>query len=95
MSDLSYQISKVIRDVPVAESTGSRRVSVCRMETPVSPASQSFTALMMVSGPLPLKVRVGNVQGTVLSFRGKAIDLRAMTKDNTVTVTLPAPATTP
>lgn len=60
-------------------------------------AGRTFTAGESVpfTGPLPLKVRVGNVQGTVLSFRGKAIDLRAMTKDNTVTVTLPAPATTP
>jgi len=58
---------------------------------------RTFTAGETVpfTGPLPFKVRVGNVQGTELSFRGRLVDLRAMTKDNTVTVTLPAPAATP
>ncbi len=35
-----------------------------------------------VDGALPLRVRVGNVAVTRLSFRGQALDLAAATRDN-------------
>ena len=42
-------------------------------------------------GPLPLKVRIGNAAGTEAAFAGRSIDLRALTRDNTVRLTLPPP----
>jgi len=33
-------------------------------------------------GPLPMRVRIGNVAGTELSFRGRPVDLAATTRDN-------------
>jgi cytoskeleton protein RodZ len=60
-------------------------------------AARTFTAGETVpfAGPLPLRLRIGNVQGTELAFRGKPIELRGLTRDNTVTVILPAPVNTP
>jgi cytoskeleton protein RodZ len=43
----------------------------------------------------PLRLRVGNVQGTEVLYRGSAIDLKAMTRDNTVSLTLPPGASQP
>ena len=40
-------------------------------------------------GPWPMKVRIGNAHGTELVYRGQAIDLKAMTRDNTLRLTLP------
>ena len=37
----------------------------------------------------PLRLRIGNVAGTELSFRGKVIDLRSTSRDNTANITLP------
>ena len=37
----------------------------------------------------PLRLRIGNVAGTELSFRGKLIDLRSTSRDNTANITLP------
>lgn len=35
-----------------------------------------------VDGPAPLRLRIGNVQGTSLTFRGQAVDLAPYTRDN-------------
>jgi len=35
-----------------------------------------------VDGPAPLRLRIGNVQGTALTFRGQAVDLAPYTRDN-------------
>ena len=37
----------------------------------------------------PLRLRIGNVAGTELRFRGKVIDLRSTSRDNTANITLP------
>lgn len=46
---------------------------------------------LSLGGALPLKVRIGNVRGTQLQFRGQAVDLAAAARDNVATLTLPAP----
>lgn len=46
------------------------------------------------AGPLPLKVRIGNVAGTEAAFAGRPLDMRALTRDNTLRLTLPPPAET-
>lgn len=80
-------VLRAVQDTWVQVTDGSGKVL----------AARTFTAGEAVpfSGPLPLRLRIGNVQGTELAFRGKPVDLRALTKDNTVTVTLPLPAATP
>ena len=40
-------------------------------------------------GKLPLRLKVGNVSGTELRFRGKLVDLGASTRDNMASLTLP------
>jgi cytoskeleton protein RodZ len=42
-----------------------------------------------LTGKLPLRLKVGNVSGTELKFRGKLVDLGAATRDNTASLTLP------
>jgi len=37
----------------------------------------------------PLRLRIGNVSGTELSFRGKPVDLKSAARDNIATITLP------
>jgi cytoskeleton protein RodZ len=37
----------------------------------------------------PLRLRIGNVSGTELSFRGKPVDLKAVARDNIANITLP------
>ena len=39
-------------------------------------------------GALPMRVRIGNVAATELSFRGRAVDLAALTRDNVARVEL-------
>jgi cytoskeleton protein RodZ len=41
-----------------------------------------------LDGDLPIKVKIGNAAGTQLSFRGKALDLTASTRDNVARVEL-------
>ncbi len=41
------------------------------------------------NGPLPLKLRIGNVVGVAVEFRGKAVDLAASNRNNTASLTLP------
>lgn len=38
---------------------------------------------------LPVRLRIGNAQGTELQFRGQAVDLSAAARDNIATITLP------
>ena len=45
--------------------------------------------LMELTGKLPLRLKVGNVSGTELKFRGKLVDLGAATRDNMASLTLP------
>ncbi len=42
-----------------------------------------------LTGKLPLRLKVGNVSGTELKFRGKLVDLGAATRDNMASLTLP------
>jgi cytoskeleton protein RodZ len=37
----------------------------------------------------PLRLRIGNVSGTELSFRGKLVDLKSAARDNIANITLP------
>ena len=39
----------------------------------------------------PLRLKIGNVRGTELSFRGKSVDLAPMNRDNIASFTLPTP----
>jgi cytoskeleton protein RodZ len=70
--------------VQVTDSTG--KVLVARTLT--AGETPSF------SGNWPIKLRIGNVQGTEVLFRGRPVDLKALSRDNTATVTLP-PAANP
>jgi len=44
--------------------------------------------LVDVNGVAPLKLRVGNVSGTELVFRGQPVDLAARSRDNVARVEL-------
>lgn len=44
---------------------------------------------VVVEGVLPLKLRIGNVVGTELSFRGKPVDLSAANSNNLASLSLP------
>lgn len=72
---------RAVQDAWVQVSDASGKVLVAR----TLPAGESAT----YSGPLPLKLRLGNVQGTELSFRGQAIDIKGLSKDNTLSLSLP------
>ena len=39
----------------------------------------------------PLRLKIGNVRGTELSFRGKSVDLAPVNRDNIASFTLPTP----
>ena len=42
-----------------------------------------------LAGALPLKLKIGNVRGTELRFRGQPVDLSAAARDNVANLTLP------
>ena len=44
---------------------------------------------VVVDGALPLKLRIGNVVGTELNFRGKLVDLAPANRNNLASLTLP------
>lgn len=54
-------------------------------------AARTFTAGEAVAfdGPAPLKLKIGNVGGTELSFQGKPVDLSKFRRDNVAALSLP------
>jgi cytoskeleton protein RodZ len=49
------------------------------------PAGETLT----LSPPPPLRLRIGNAQGTELRYRGRPVELGAATRDNVANLTLP------
>jgi cytoskeleton protein RodZ len=45
--------------------------------------------IVELAGRLPVKLRIGNARGTELRFRGDAVDLTRLTRDNVVNLSLP------
>jgi len=41
-----------------------------------------------LEGPLPLRMKIGNAEGTRLSFHGQTVDLAPYTRDNVARVEL-------
>lgn len=71
---------RAVQDTWVQVTDGSGRVL----------ASRVFTAgeALAFDGPPPLKLRIGNVAGTELVFKGQAVDLGPYRRDNVATLTL-------
>lgn len=78
---------RAVQDSWVQVTDGSGKVWVAR----TMPAGEQLA----FSGPPPWKLRIGNAAGTELSFGGQTIDLKALTRDNTVRLTLPPDAAAP
>lgn len=71
---------RAVQDTWVQVSDGGGRVLVSRVVT----AGETLA----FDGPPPLKLRIGNVRGTELVFKGQPVDLSSYRRDNVATLTL-------
>lgn len=71
---------RAVQNTWVQVSDGSGRVLASRVVT----AGETLA----FDGPLPLKLRIGNVIGTELVFKGQPVDLSPYRRDNVATLTL-------
>ena len=74
-------VLRAVQDTWVQASDSGGQVLTSRL----IPAGETVE----LTGRLPLKLRIGNVRGTELSFRGQPVNLAASARDNVANLSLP------
>ena len=73
-------VLRAVQDTWVQATDGSGQVLTARL----IPAGETVE----LTGKLPIKLRIGNANGTELSFRGLPLDVKSTTRDNVANITL-------